>query len=212
MPLGPYSLGMEVHVTMPTNERANLLDRLDDARLVAHGHDGNQCRVWPNGLLHLSEVDDTVLCRRRKSHRTPLLAASGRSRGRVAFVFLSITERNERVQVQWTALAPKTYCRVVITRSFLSLWNRATPLIAMLYDSVAPEVNTMSFESAAHLFQTRNCLCLVRYDFQAKMIHRSICAEAIRPAKRKSTERLWAPGCRYWRSRRQPRLQGGYVI
>jgi hypothetical protein len=40
-----------------------------------------------------------------------------------------------------------TVC-VVMTWSFFSLWKRATPLMAMLFVSVAPEVNTMSFESA----------------------------------------------------------------
>ena len=44
-----------------------------------------------------------------------------------------------------------TVCVVIIWR-FFSLWKRATPLIAMLFVSVAPEVNTMSFESAPMRF------------------------------------------------------------
>lgn len=40
-----------------------------------------------------------------------------------------------------------TVC-VVIMCLFFSLWKRATPLIDMLFVSVAPEVNTISFASA----------------------------------------------------------------
>ena len=40
-----------------------------------------------------------------------------------------------------------TVCVVMMWR-FFSLWKRATPLMAMLFVSVAPEVNTMSLESA----------------------------------------------------------------
>ena len=38
--------------------------------------------------------------------------------------------------------------RVVMIWRFFSLWKRATPLIAMLLDSVAPEVKTISLGSA----------------------------------------------------------------
>ena len=43
---------------------------------------------------------------------------------------------------------------MVITCFFFSLWNLATPLTIMLFDSVAPDVKMMSFASAPMSFAT----------------------------------------------------------
>jgi hypothetical protein len=56
------SVGVEVDTAVLFHQLADLLQRLDDACLVVHGHDGHQNRLlWPDGGFECREGDEAVL-------------------------------------------------------------------------------------------------------------------------------------------------------
>jgi hypothetical protein len=58
---GLRCVGVEVDTAVLPHERADLLEGLDDARLVVHGHDGHQdCLLWPDGGVEGRERDEAV--------------------------------------------------------------------------------------------------------------------------------------------------------
>ena len=65
-------VGVEVDPAVLFHQLADLLQRLDDARLVVHGHDGHEDRLlWPDRGLECREGDEAVLLHREVGNFEP---------------------------------------------------------------------------------------------------------------------------------------------
>ena len=124
-PLG--GIGME-HRAVFLADFANAGNLVDGAQFVVRPHDGHQNGVVSKGVLHHLGRDDAIRAWFQERH---IKAFTFQAAARVddGFVFV---HRGDDVSAMFGASGALAYIR-------------AAPLMAMLFDSVAPEVKMISF-------------------------------------------------------------------